>query len=102
MNTHALAIGRRLTSRVLAIRRRTWIILGVALLVVTALATWAAIALVLWAVERAPGALESVGPFVGLAIDQLDAVFPGLRELVAEHLPAVADPVNSGDAPGAS
>lgn len=92
----ALQVGRQIASRAFAIRRRTWIMLGATLLVVAALLVWAALTALFWAVERAPDLLQSAGPLLASAIEQLEAVLPGIRETIAQYWPGLADPEPAG------
>ena len=93
--------GRQVASRLLAVRLRTWVILGATLLALMILAAWAAIATLFWALDRAPDALESARPFVLMGIDQLEAVLPGVRDALLALWPGAATPDGTIELPTA-
>lgn len=89
-----LTMAARYAPRILQLQRRTWIMLGVGLLVMVILFIWAAIALIGWllsvvlglgatAPEAARGAIASVEQQIGQVLpsarEQIAAVIPGLQ-----------------------
>lgn len=87
------ALAAQAAPKVFQVRRRTWIMLGIGLLILLGLAIWAVIALTGWffgqvqgwgavAPEAARGALENVER-------QVEQVVPGAREKLGEFVPAL-------------
>ncbi|MEW5966140.1 MAG: hypothetical protein AB1720_03970 [Pseudomonadota bacterium] len=88
-----IGLAAQAAPRLFQVRRRTWIMLGIGLLVLFGLFIWAAIALTGWffgqaqgwgaaAPEAARGALERVER-------QVEQVVPGAREKLGEIVPAL-------------
>lgn len=80
----------RYAPRVLIVRRRTWIGLGIGLLILLSLLIWAAVASVGWLWGQA-GAWGSNAPaVVRQTLEKADKVVPGLKEKVGELVPRLA------------
>ncbi len=77
----------------LQVRRTTWIAAGAGLLVLLALTTWAAVALIggLWGQARnlSATAPDVVRDATRAAVGQVDVIVPGVREKLGEIVPAL-------------
>lgn len=85
------ALATQAAPKVLQVRRRTWLFLGLALLTLFGLLIWAAIALIGWFFAQmqgwsaaSPGAAREA---LETAERQLEQVVPGAREKIAEVMP---------------
>lgn len=85
------ALAGQVAPRIFQVQRRTWIVLGVALLALFALLIWAAIALLGWFFSQAQGwgaaAPETARDALATVERQVDQVIPGAREKVSEYVP---------------
>lgn len=81
------------TAKVMQVRRRTWILLGLGLVVLFGLLIWAAIALMGWFLALMQGwgtaAPEAARGALATAEQQVERVIPGAREKIAEFVPAL-------------
>ncbi len=77
--------------KLLQVRRRTWVLLGVGVLALFGLLIWAAIALMAWAYGQVQGwsaaAPESVRGALATVERQVEQVVPGARETMSEYVP---------------
>ncbi|MCU0933478.1 MAG: hypothetical protein MUE86_03335 [Thiobacillaceae bacterium] len=85
------AVAAQAANRVLQVRRRTWVLLGVAMLTLFGLLIWAAVALIGWFFGQAQGlsaaAPEAARDAIATVERQVEQVIPGAREKVAEYVP---------------
>jgi len=86
-----LAMLAKHAGRILQVRRRTWILLGLTLLILFGLLIWAAIALIGWFFGQAQGwgaaAPQAARDALATVEQQVGQVAPGAQEKVAEYLP---------------
>jgi hypothetical protein len=92
MNKFGLfALAGQAAPKIFQVRRRTWILLGVALLTLFALLIWAAIALIGWFFGQAQGwsaaAPEAARSALATVERQVEQVVPNAREKVSEYVP---------------
>lgn len=71
------------------VRRRTWIAVGVGLLVLFGLLIWAALALVGWFFGQAQGWMGAAPEAARRAMEQVEQVVPGAREKLGEFVPGL-------------
>lgn len=71
------------------VRRRTWIAVGVGLLVLFGLLIWAALALAGWFFGQAQGWVGAAPEAARGAMEQVEQVVPGVREKLGEFVPAL-------------
>lgn len=87
------ALAARQASGVAGVRRRSWIMLGVGLLVLLGLSIWAALAAIGWMSGQAQAwtaALNAAAPRVAQGtLEQVEQVMPGAREKLGEIVPAL-------------
>lgn len=76
-------------SRVFAISRRAWIFIGISMLVLTALAIWAAISLAGWLFGMAREGVAAAPEAARAVTAQVEQVVPGAREKLGELVPAL-------------
>ena len=90
MNTPGLfAAAAQFAPRFFQIRRRTWIAVGVGLLVLFGLLIWAAVALMGWFLGQAQGWMGTAPEAARGAMEQVEQVVPGMREKLGELMPAL-------------
>ena len=90
MNTPGLfAAAAQFAPRFFQIRRRTWIAVGVGLLVLFGLLIWAAVALMGWFLGQAQGWMGAAPEAARGAMEQVEQVVPGMREKLGELVPAL-------------
>lgn len=90
MNTPGLfAAATQFAPRLFQIRRRTWIAVGVGLLVLFGLLIWAAVALVGWFLGQAQGWMGAAPEAARGAVEQVEQAVPGMREKLGELMPAL-------------
>ena len=75
--------------RFFQVRRRTWIAVGVGLLVLFGLLIWAALALTGWLFGQAQGWMSAAPEAVRGAMEQAEQAVPGAREKLGEFVPAL-------------
>ena len=87
------ALAAQQLPRLLATRRRTWIMLGVTLLLLMGLTLWAAMALMGWMFDQTrswSSALGDKAPAVARgALEQVEQVVPGARDKLAQLAPGL-------------
>lgn len=88
------ALGR-LAPRVMAVRKRTWLLLGLGVAAVTVLLMWAAIALLSWAWGQAAGAADTGRQVAGTVLERVEQAVPGVAGVLA---PWLGDPGKSVEA----
>ncbi len=74
-------------ARVMRVRGRTWLLLGLTLLVMFGLLIWAALALMGWFFGQVQGWSAAAPQATQDALAKVEAVVPGARETVAEYVP---------------
>jgi len=82
------AFAAQFAPRLFQVRRRTWIGVGVGLLVLFGLMIWAGLALLGWLFGQAQGWMGSAPEAVRGAVEQAEQAVPGAREKLGEILPA--------------
>jgi hypothetical protein len=75
--------------RLTQVRGRTWVAVGVGLLVLFGLLIWVAIALLGWFLGQAQGWMGAAPEAARGAIEQVERVVPGMREKLGEIVPAL-------------
>lgn len=83
------AFAAQFAPRFFQIRRRTWIAVGVGLLVLFGLFIWAAVALMGWFFGQAQGLLGTAPQAARGALEQVEQVVPSVREKLGEFVPAL-------------
>lgn len=87
------ALAARAVPRVLQVRRRTWVMLGVALSILAGLLTWTAVALIGWFLGQVQGWSAAVPQVARDVLAAVERVLPGARESVAAYVP-IPEPGN--------
>lgn len=75
--------------RIFQVRGRTWVAVGVGLLVLFGLLIWAAIALLGWFFGQAQGWMGTAPEAARGAMEQVERVVPGMREKLGEIIPTM-------------
>lgn len=83
------AFAAQFAPRFFQIRRRTWIAVGVGLLVLFGLLIWAAVALMGWFLGQAQGWMGAAPEAARGAMEQVEQAVPGMREKLGELVPAL-------------
>mgnify|MGYP000197397717 CR=1 FL=1 len=83
------AFAAKFAPRLIQVRRRTWIGVGVGLLVLFVLMIWAALALAGWLFGELRGWMGGAPEAARGAIGQVEQAVPGAREKLGEWLPAL-------------
>lgn len=83
------AFAAQFAPRFFQIRRRTWIAVGVGLLVLFGLLIWAAVALMGWFLGQAQGWMGGAPEAARGAMEQVEQAVPGMREKLGELVPAL-------------
>lgn len=83
------AIASQFAPRLFQVRRRTWIAVGVGLLVLFGLLIWAALALIGWFFGQAQGWMGAAPEVARGAMEQVEQVVPGAREKLGEFVPGL-------------
>ena len=83
------AFAAQFAPRLFQVRRRTWIAVGVGLLVLFGLLIWAALALVGWFFGQAQGWMGAAPEAARGAIERVEQAVPGVREKLGEFVPAL-------------
>ena len=98
------ALAAQFAPRLFQVRRRTWIAVGVGLVVLFGLLIWAALALLGWLFEQAQGWMDDAPEAVREAVEQAEQAVPDARKKLGEWVPALkpAQPQRdvSGSDPG--
>lgn len=89
------ALGQ-LVPRLRAVRKRTWILLGLGVAAVTLLLAWAAVAILSWAWGQATGAVDTGRQAAGTVLERVEQAVPGVAQALA---PWVGGRETSADAP---
>lgn len=84
-----IAFAAQFASRFFQIRRRTWIAVGVGLLMLFGLLIWAAVALMGWFFGQAQGWMGAAPEAARGAMGQVEQAVPGMREKLGEFVPAL-------------
>lgn len=89
--------------RLVRVRTRTWVILGLGVAAVLGLMAWAAIAILSWAWGQVPALAETGRQATGAAMDKVEQVAPDLKGQLAPLLGSVglSLPVIAGEEPAA-
>lgn len=88
-NPGLFAAAAQFAPRLFQVRRRTWIAVGVGLLVLFGLLIWAALALVGWFFGQAQGWMGAAPEAARGAMEQVEQVVPGVREKLGEFVPGL-------------
>ncbi|OZA29812.1 MAG: hypothetical protein B7X91_00835 [Hydrogenophilales bacterium 17-64-11] len=83
------AAAAQFAPRLFQVRRRTWIAVGVGLLVLFGLLIWAALALVGWFFGQAQNWMGAAPDAARGAMEQVEQVVPGVREKLGEFVPGL-------------
>ena len=83
------AFAAQFAPRLFQVRRRTWVAVGVGLLVLAGLLIWAAVAAIGWFFGQAQGLVGSAPEAVRGAMAHAEQVVPGAREKLGEFVPAI-------------
>ena len=84
-----LALAAQFAPRILQVRGSTWIALGVGMLTLFALMTWAAVALFGWLWSQGKSLSESAPEAVRIVATQVEKAIPGVRETLSGLVPAL-------------
>jgi hypothetical protein len=84
-----LAFAAQFAPRIFQVQRRTWIGIGVGLLVLFGLLIWAAVALIGWLWGQSQGWMEKAPEAARGALAQVEQVAPGARETLGQFVPAL-------------
>lgn len=88
-NPGFFAAAAQFAPRLFQVRRRTWIAVGVGLLVLFGLLIWAALALIGWFFGQAQGWMGAAPEAARGAMEQVEQVVPGVREKLGEFVPGL-------------
>ena len=91
------AFATQFAPRLFQVRRRTWVAVGVGLLVLVGLLIWAAVASIGWFFGQAQGLMGAAPEAVRSAMEQ---AVPGVREKLGEFVPAIKPPQPRRDVSG--
>lgn len=83
------AFATQFAPRLFQVRRRTWVAVGVGLLVLVGLLIWAAVASIGWFFGQAQGLMGAAPEAVRGAMEQAEQAVPGAREKLGEFVPAL-------------
>lgn len=83
------ALAAQAAPRLFQVRRRTWIGIGVGLLVLFGLLIWAAVALLGWLWSQSQGWMDQAPEAARGALAQVEQVAPGARETLGQFVPAL-------------
>ena len=83
------AFAPQFAPRLFQVRRRTWVAVGVGLLVLVGLLIWAAVASIGWFFGQAQGLMGAAPEAVRGAMEQAEQAVPGAREKLGEFVPAL-------------
>lgn len=89
------ALGQ-LASRLLAVRKRTWLLLGLGVAAVTALLAWAAVAVLTWAWGQATGVVDTGRQAAGGVLERVEQAVPGVAQALAPWVGGRVAPADSG------
>lgn len=94
------AFATQFAPRLFQVRRRTWVAVGVGLLVLVGLLIWAAVASIGWFFGQAQGLMGAAPEAVRGAMEQAEQAVPGAREKLGEFVPAIKPPQPRRDVSG--
>lgn len=94
------AFATQFAPRLFQVRRRTWVAVGVGLLVLVGLLIWAAVASIGWFFGQAQGLMGAAPEAVRGAMEQAKQAVPGAREKLGEFVPAIKPPQPRRDVSG--
>lgn len=83
------AFATQFAPRLFQVRRRTWVAVGVGLLVLFGFLIWAAVASIGWFFGQAQGLMGAAPEAVRGAMEQAEQAVPGAREKLGEFVPAL-------------
>lgn len=83
------AFATQFAPRLFQVRRRTWMVAGVGLLVLFVILIWAGLALMGWLFGQAQVWMGSAPEAARGAIEQIEQALPGAREKLGEFVPAL-------------
>ncbi len=83
------ALAAQAAPKLFQVRRRTWIGIGVGLLVLFGLLVWAALALIGWLWGQSQGWMDKAPEAARGALAQVEQVAPGARETLGQFVPAL-------------
>ncbi|ODU50988.1 MAG: hypothetical protein ABS92_01205 [Thiobacillus sp. SCN 63-374] len=83
------AFAAQFAPRLFHVRRRTWVAVGVGLLVLFGLLIWAAVALIGWFFGQTQGWIGAAPEAARGALEQMDRAVPGAREKLGEFVPVL-------------
>ena len=81
------ALAARFAPRLFQVRRRTWVGVGLGLMLLFGLMIWAGLALLGWLFGQAQGLMGNAPETVRGAVEQAEQAVPGAREKLGEILP---------------
>lgn len=81
------ALAARFAPRLFQVRRRTWVGVGLGLLVLFGLMIWAGLTLLSWLFGQAQSLMGNAPETVRGAVEQVEQAVPGAREKLGEMLP---------------
>lgn len=81
------ALAARFAPRLFQVRRRTWVGVGLGLVVLFGLMIWAGLTLLGWLFGQAQGLMGNAPQTVRGAVEQAEQAVPGAREKLGEFLP---------------
>lgn len=94
------AFATQFAPRLFQVRRRTWVAVGVGLLVLVGLLLWAAVASIGWFFGQAQGLMGAAPEAVRGTMEQAKQAVPGAREKLGEFVPAIKPPQPRRDVSG--
>jgi len=94
------AFAAQFAPRLFQVRRRTWIAVGLGLLVLFGLLIWAALALAGWLFGQAQGWMGAAPEAVRGVMEQAEQAVPGAREKLGEFVPVLKPPQPRRDVSG--
>jgi len=84
-----LSLAHQVAPRIFAIRKRTWIVVGIGILVFIAVIIWAGISALSWLWGQAPSVAETGRNAASVVLGQAEQVIPGVRERIEQVVPGV-------------
>lgn len=95
------ALAARFAPRLFQVRRRTWVGVGLGLLLLFGLMIWAGLALIGWLFGQAQSWMGNAPETVRGAVEQAEQAVPGAREKLGEWVPALKSAPPRRDVSGA-
>jgi hypothetical protein len=84
-----IALAAQAAPKLFQVQRRTWIGIGIGLLVLLGLLIWAAVALMGWLWGQSQGWMDKAPEAARGALSQVEQVIPGARESLGQFVPAL-------------